>query len=154
VKTMDETKKRYVEQLQEYDRVIEDAIRTQDLGSIPRIRELNTALGRTLNKMIENTTFLKKNTPDIEQQRDELIDRLGKIQKDYNGLKANSDQLETLRRIRKEQNREGDAELYMYLLFFLLVALCIVIFVLFFSGQTKAATAASANIPPTAATLV
>jgi uncharacterized membrane protein (DUF106 family) len=151
---MDETKKRYVEQLQEYDRVIEDAIRTQDLGSIPRIRELNTALGRTLNKMIENTTFLKKNTPDIEQQRDELIDRLGKIQKDYNGLKANSDQLETLRRIRKEQNREGDAELYMYLLFFLLVALCIVIFVLFFSGQTKAATAASANIPPTAATLV
>jgi Tfp pilus assembly protein PilN len=152
---MDETKKRYAEQLREYDRIIEDAIRTQDVASIPKIRELNVALGKTLNKMIEDVTFLKKETPDIEQQRNELIQRLGRIQRDYNGLKANTDQLETLRRIRKEQNRESDSELYMYLLIFLVVALCIVVLVLFMSGrQTKAATATSANIPPTAATLV
>jgi hypothetical protein len=152
---MDETKKRYVEQLREYDRVIEDAIRTQDLTSIPKIQQLNVALGKTLNKMIENVTFLKKNTPDVEKSRDELIERLGRIQREYNGLKANTDQLETLRRIRKEQHRESDSELYLYLFAFLIVALCIVVLVLFMSGrQTKAATATSANIPPTAATLV
>jgi VIT1/CCC1 family predicted Fe2+/Mn2+ transporter len=151
---MDQARKQYVDQLREYDRVIDDAIRKQDLAQLPKIRELNTALGKTLNKMIEDTTFLKKNTPDMEKTRDELLDRLRKIQSDYNGLKANTDQLETLRRIRKEQSRESNSELYMYLLFFLVVALCIVVLVFFMSGQKKAATAPIASIPPIAATLV
>lgn len=151
---MDQARKQYTDQLREYDRVIDDAIRKQDLAQVPRIRELNTALGKTLNKMIEDTTFLKKNTPDMEKIRDELLERLRKIQMDYNGLKANTDQLETLRRIRKEQSRESNSELYLYLLFFLAVALCIVILVFFMSGQKKAATAPIASIPPIAATLV
>jgi uncharacterized membrane protein (DUF106 family) len=151
---MDQAGKQYADQLREYDRVIDDAIRKQDLAQLPKIRELNTALGKTLNKMIEDTTFLKKNTPDMEKTRDELLDRLRKIQSDYNGLKANTDQLETLRRIRKEQSRESNSELYMYLLFFLVVALCIVVLVFFMSGQKKAATAPIASIPPIAATLV
>ena len=151
---MDETQKLYAEQVREYERAIDTTIKTQDLSGLPRIRQLNTALGKTLNKMIEDMTFLKKDIPEIQQSRDELLERLRKIQKDYNGLHANTDQLETLRRIRQQESVESDRELYMYLLFFLIVALCIVLFVLFFSGQKKDATATSANIPPTAATLV
>ncbi len=151
---MDETKKRYAEQLREYDQTVDQAIQTQDLSQIPKIRELNAAIAKTLNKMIEDLTFLKKDTPDIKKLRDELIERLRKIQKDYNGLLANADQLETLRRIRQQESREADRQLYWHLIFFLLVALAIVMFVLFFSSQRKDATAASANMPPTAAALV
>jgi lipopolysaccharide export LptBFGC system permease protein LptF len=151
---MDEAKKQYTEQLREYDRVIDQAIQTQDLSQLPKIRELNAAIAKTLNKMIEDITFLKKDTPDIKKTRDELIARLRTIQKDYNGLLTNTDQLETLRRIRQQESREAERELYWYLIFFLLVALAIVLFVLFFSSQRKEATAASASIPPTAAALV
>lgn len=151
---MDETKKQYTQQLQEYDRVVDEAIRAQDLSKLPKIKDLNAGLAKTLNKMIEDLTFLKKDTPDIKKTRDELLERLRKIQKDYNGLLENTDQLETLRRIRQQESREADRQLYMYLIFFLLVALAIVLFVLFFSGQKKDATAASASMPPTAAALV
>jgi hypothetical protein len=151
---MDEAKKQYTNQLREYDRVIDTAIQTQDLSQLPKIRQLNAALAKTLNKMIEDMTYLKKDTPDIRQLRDELLERLRTIQKDYNGLLVNTDQLETLRRIRQQESRESDRELYMYLIFFLLAALCIVLLVLFMSGQKNEATAASASMPPMAATLV
>ena len=154
MKTMDETKKQYTQQLQEYDRIVDEAIRSQDLSQLPKIKELNTGLAKTLNKMIEDLTFLKKDTPDIKNTRDELLERLRKIQKDYNGLLVNTDQLETLRRIRQQESREAERQLYMYLIFFLVIALLIVLFVLFFSGQKKDATAASASMPPTAAALV
>ena len=151
---MDEAKKQYTEQLREYDRIIDTAIQRQDLSQLPKIRQLNAALAKTLNKMIEDMTYLKKDTPDIRQLRDELLERLRTIQKDYNGLLVNTDQLETLRRIRQQESRESDRELYMYLIFFLLAALCIVLLVLFMSGQKNEATAASASMPPMAATLV
>ena len=151
---MDETKKQYEDQLREYDRIIDQAIQNQDLSQLPKIRELNSAIAKTLNKMIEDITFLKKDTPDITKLRDELIERLRTIQKDYNGLLVNTDQLETLRRIRQQESREGERQLYWHLIFFFLVALAIVVFVLFFSSQRKEATAASASIPPSAAALV
>lgn len=152
---MDQAGKQYADQLREYDQVIDDAILKQDLSRLPRIRELNAALGKTINKLIEDITYLKKDTPEVLKTRDELLDRLRKIQRDYNGLRSNTDQLETLRRIRKEQSRESESELYMYLMFFLAVALCILVFVLFFSGrQKKLATATNATMPPSAATLV
>jgi hypothetical protein len=151
---MDEVKKQYTDQLREYDRVIDDAIRRRDTSRLPRIRELNAALGKTLNKMIEDITYLKKDTPEIHRLRDELLERLRTIQKDYNGLLTNTDQMETLRRIRQQESRQSYRELYVYLFFFLFVALCIVLLVLFMSGQKKEATAASASIPPMAATLV
>ena len=151
---MDETRKVYEEQRKEYDRVIDQVIQTQDLSQLPKIRELNSAIAKTLNKLIEDLTFMKKDTPETKQARDELIDRLRTIQKDYNGLLVNTDQLETLRRIRQQESREGDRQLYWHLIFFFVVALAIVVFVLFFSSQRKEATAASASMPPTAAALV
>jgi hypothetical protein len=151
---MDEVKKEYTNQLREYDRVIDTAIATGDVSQLPKIRQMNMDLAKTLNKMIEQVTYLKRDTPDIRRTRDELLVRLRAIQKDYNGLLVNTDQLETLRRIRQQESRESDRELYLYLLFFFLVALCIVLLVLFMSGQKKEATAASASMPPMAATLV
>jgi hypothetical protein len=114
---------------------------------------LNIAIAATLNEMIENLTFLKQNTPDIKQERDKFIQKLGQIQRDYNGLIEATDTLETLRRIRQQASNDADSQLQLYLLFFLLLAFCIVFYILFMA-QRKDTTAASARTPPMMAALV
>jgi hypothetical protein len=150
---MDTLKAKYTTQLAEYDALSSQAIQTNDTSKIPKLRELNIAIAATLNEMIENLTFLKQNTPDIKQERDKFIQKLGQIQRDYNGLIEATDTLETLRRIRQQASHDADSQLRLYLLFFLLLALCIVFYILFMA-QRKDTTAASARTPPMMAALV
>jgi hypothetical protein len=150
---MDTLKAKYTTQLAEYDTLSSQAIQTNDTSKIPKLRELNIAIAATLNEMIENLTFLKQNTPDIKQERDKFIQKLGQIQRDYNGLIEATDTLETLRRIRQQASHDADSQLQLYLLFFLLLALCIVFYILFMA-QRKDTTAASARTPPMMAALV
>lgn len=150
---MDTLKTKYTSQLAEYDTMSARAIQTSDTSKIPKLRELNIAIAATLNQMIEQLTFLKQNTPNIKQERDKLIQKLAEIQKDYSGLIEANDTLETLRRIREHVKSDTDYELHIYLLFFLLFALCIVFYVLFMA-QRKDTTAASASTPPMTAALV
>ena len=150
---MDALKAKYTTQLAEYDTLSSQAIQTNDTSKIPKLRELNIAIAATLNEMIEKLTFLKQNTPDIKQERDKFIQKLGQIQRDYNGLIEATDTLETLRRIRQQASHDADSQLQLYLLFFLLLALCIVFYILFMA-QRKDTTAASARTPPMMAALV
>ena len=150
---MDTLKAKYTTQLAEYDTLSSQAIQTNDTSKIPKLRELNIAIAATLNEMIENLTFLKQNTPDIKQERDKFIQKLGQIQRDYNGLIEATDTLETLRRFRQQASHDADSQLRLYLLFFLLFALCIVFYVLFMA-QRKDSTAPSASTPPMMAALV
>jgi len=150
---MDTLKTKYTSQLAEYDTMSARAIQTSDTSKIPKLRELNIAIAATLNQMIEQLTFLKQNTPNIKQERDKLIQKLAEIQRDYSGLIEANDTLETLRRIREHVKSDTDYELHIYLLFFLLFALCIVFYVLFMA-QRKDTTAASASTPPMTAALV
>lgn len=150
---MDTLKAKYTTQLAEYDTLSSRAIQTNDTSKIPKLRELNIAIAATLNEMIEKLTFLKQNTPDIKQERDKFIQKLGQIQRDYNGLIEATDTLETLRRIRQQASHDADSQLQLYLLFFLLLALCIVFYILFMA-QRKDTTAASARTPPMMAALV
>ena len=150
---MDELRAKYERQLGDYDSLVRSALQTQDISQVPKLRDLNTALSRTLNDMIEKLTFMKKETPTIKSERDELITRLQKIQKDYNGLRADTDTLETLRRIRQQESTEANRQLYMFFSFFLLVCLILVVY-LVFATQKNDRTAPSASMPPTAAALV
>lgn len=150
---MDALKAKYATQLAEYDTLSSQAIQSEDTTKIPKLRELNIAIAGTLNEMIEKLTFLKQNTPDIKQERDNFIQKLGQIQRDYSGLIAATDTLETLRRIRQQASYDADYQLRLYLLFFLLFALCIVFYVLFMA-QKKDSTAPSARTPPMMAALV
>lgn len=150
---MDALKAKYVSQLAEYDTLSSQAIQSEDTTKIPKLRELNIKIAETLNQMIEKLTFLKQNTPDIKQERDIFIQKLGQIQRDYSGLIAATDTLETLRRIRQQASHDADSQLRLYLLFFLLLALCIVFYVLFMA-QRKDSTAPSASTPPMMAALV
>jgi len=150
---MDELRAKYEKQLKDYDALVASSIQTNDVSQVSKLRQMNAAISKTLNSMIETLTFLKKDTPSIKKERDELLTRLTQIQLDYNGLKVNTDQLETLRRIRQQENSEANRELYMYLGFFFVVCLILLLF-LMFMPQRKDTTAASASIPPTAAALV
>lgn len=150
---MDALRVKYEQQTKEYDALIEQAMQTDDVSQLPRLRDMNAAIARTLNEMIEQLTFLKKDTPNIKKERDELVDRLRQIQLDYNGLLVNTDNLETLRRIRQQESTEANRELYIYVGLFLAVCLLLVLYLMFGSYRNDT-TAASASMPPTAAALV
>ncbi len=150
---MDELKAKYERQLKEYDDAINLAISTQDASKIDSLKQMNMNLSKTLNEMIENLTFLKKETPELSKYRDELVGRLRQIQKDYNGLLVNTDTLETLRRIRQEESGEAKRELYWYLLFFLIISIVLILYLMFMT-QKKDMTAMSATSPPMTAAFV
>jgi hypothetical protein len=150
---MDELRSKYEKQLEQYDTLVKQSLDTGDVSQLPKLRDMNAGLAKSLNEMIQQVTFLKKETPKMKKERDELIQRLRQIQKEYNGLLVNTDKLETLRRIRQQESSETNRQMYLYLFFFL--ALCMAIFVyMLFMTQRKDTTAASASIPPTAAAFV
>lgn len=153
MKIMDALRKKYETQLKEYDTLVNKAIGADDVSQLPKLREMNAQLAKLLNDMIEQITFLKKNTPSIKKERDELIERLRQIQRDYNGLLVNTDKLETLRRIRQQESRESNRQLYLFLLFFFIVCVAIVAYLMFMT-QRNDTTAPSASIPPMTAALV
>ena len=150
---MDELRSKYEKQLQEYNALVEKTLNMGDVSQIEKLRGMNAALSKTLNDMIEKATFLKKDTPNLKRERDELIDRLRQIQKEYNGLLVNTDTLETLRRIRQQESSEADRQIYLYLIFFLIVSVGIFLYLLFMT-QRKDTIAPMASMPPTAAALV
>ena len=150
---MDELRSKYEKQMEQYDTLVKQSLDTGDVSQLPKLRDMNAGLAKSLNEMIQQVTFLKKETPKMKKERDELIQRLRQIQKEYNGLLVNTDKLETLRRIRQQESSETNRQMYLYLFFFL--ALCMAIFVyMLFMTQRKDTTAASASIPPTAAAFV
>jgi hypothetical protein len=151
---MDVLQAKYTTQLAEYDALTAQAIQSDDVTAIPQIRAKNVQIAATLNEMITKLTFLKQNTTStVKQERDALIQKLVQIQNDYNSLNKSKDTLETLRRIRQQVNYDAQSQLRLYLLFFLLFALCIVFYVMFMA-QKKDTTAASASTPPIMAALV
>lgn len=150
---MDALRVQYERQVKEYDSLVAQALQSNDATQIPKLRDLNAGIAKTLNEMIQQLTFLKKDTPNIKTERNELIERLRQIQKDYNGLLVNTDKLETLRRIRQQESSEANRLLYMYLFFFLTVCVAVLAYLLFMT-QRKDTTAASASMPPTTAAFV
>jgi hypothetical protein len=150
---MDELRVKYQRQVKEYDDLVSATLNTNDTAQLAKIRAMNQAIAKTLNEMIEKSTFLKKDTPSLTRERDELVSRLRQIQLDYNGLLVNTDQLETLRRIRRQESTEANRELYLYIGFFLLVCLILIVYLAFMTHR-KDSTAPMASMPPTAAALV
>lgn len=150
---MDEIRVKYERQIKEYEDIVATALDTNDTTQLARIRSMNQAIAKTLNEMIEKSTFLKKDTPSLTKERDELVSRLRQIQMDYNGLLVNTDQLETLRRVRQQESTEANRQLYWYIGFFLLVCLLLIVYLAFMTHRNDS-TAPMASMPPTAAAFV
>ena len=110
-----------------------------------KIKQLNIQIAKTLNAMIETLTNVNKETASIKVYRDELIQRLRQIQWEYNGLIQNTDNLETLRRIRESEQKKADGSFYIYFYGFVAACIALVIAILmkqeslpisFFPGPT------------------
>lgn len=133
-------------QVAEYEAAVKESIQKNDTGRIPELRIMSEKIQHTLNKMIENITYLKKETPAIKSERDTLLETLRRIQQDYSAMVSNTDDLETLRRIRQQENGEARRLLIIYLLAFLFVCAMLLVYILF-TGRKPAMSQTTVATP-------
>ena len=117
---------------------------------LPQIQSLNQQIANVLDQMLQEMQYARQD-PNSEAYRDQLVEQLSRIQTDYNGLKANTDTMETLRRIRGFQDDSWKSPLATYMAILLVAALVLVLVILFRRQKAERATMPSASpaaIPP------
>ena len=121
---------------EEYSRLVTEALANPNQvdTSVEQIKAKNIQIANMLDQMIRESSMSGSMSPDVEAARTELVNKLQRIQTDYNGLIQNTDKLETLRRIRSFKQESSQTDLQMYLFAFLFLAL-LVIGVLIFKRQ-------------------
>ena len=147
---MDALRVAHTNQLIEYKNLIDTAIANRDSSKLTDIRAMNIALSTRLNTMIENLVAMKR-TQSAEDELAALLAELRQIQRDYNGLIKETDTLETLRRIRQQEDVSVKRELYWYLIVFVFVAILFIGYLIFYGK--RAATAPIANTVPSSPNL-
>ena len=141
------TSQSYEEEIAAYENAITQALSSNDASKLPDIRARADRVIASLNKRIEDMTYLKKDTPDIRIERDRLLEVLRRIQNDYNGLRENTDDLETLRRIREQEGGAAKAEVMWYLIAFLIAVVALIGVIFMMGGQKALATAINPSTP-------
>lgn len=137
-------------QLNEYEALIKSAIANRDSSKLQDIRTINNALTTRLNTMIQQLVTMKNNYS-AENELQALLADLRQIQRDYNGLIKETDTLETLRRIRQQEDVSIKRELYWYLIVFVFIAILFIGYLIFYGK--RAATAPIANTVPSSPNL-
>jgi len=129
---------------EQYQRLADEAIATPSKlqTNTEKMKVLNTQMAGLLNGAITDLTSSGANG-ELAKQRDALIEKLRRIQRDYNGLLVNTDKLQTLHRIRGFQEEDWKGKLKLYILFFALLAGVMFLVVLF-----KRQKVDSTNIAP------
>lgn len=136
---MDELQKQYAEAAALYESEIQAAIASEDIKPhLTTLKTLNARISKILDQMVEATAKAKDDSGKLHEYREQLMDRLRRIQKDYSGLAQNTDQLETLRRIRR--NQLETAHQYFSTYFFLFIIFCLVLLLLLVFRQKKDST--------------
>jgi hypothetical protein len=147
---MDALRTAHVNQLTQYQNIIETAITEKDSSKLPEIIAMNIALTNRLDTMLTLLATMKQNNS-AEAELTELLADLRQIQRDYNGLIKETDTLETLRRIRQQEDVSIKRELYWYLIIFVFVAILLIAYLIFYGK--RAATAPIANTVPSSPNL-
>lgn len=135
--TTDSLNDQYNEQMTAYNNLIDESIKNPAsiTTNLEKIKKLNVDISRTLDQMIALST--RTDTMQrMETTRDELVNKLQRIQRDYDGLLVNTDKLETLRRIRQFEEKDWKREVLIYLIVFLVLALVLLI-IMFVRRQKK-----------------
>jgi len=130
-----------------YEAAITQALASNDATKLPEIRRLADRAIASLNKRIEDITYMKKETSDIRLERDRLLSVLRRIQGDYSGLLETTDDLETLRRIREQEGGAAQREQMWYLVAFLIAAVALLGVIFVMGGQKVLETAMSPSTP-------
>ena len=145
-KTLSELKTDYDAKSKEYTRLIDEAVASGSTQTMDKIRKLNVELASLLEQMISTVSPGRS----IESARDELVRRLRRIQMDYNGLLQTTDELETLRRIRAQEEGGFLRVFYWHLIALGVLFVGVLGVMLYMRRQTSTETTAS---PTTSADL-
>lgn len=114
---------------------------------LPQIQSVNQQIAAVLDQMLTQMQYASGG-PNSETYRAELVEQLARIQMDYNGLKTNTDALQTLRRIRSFQDTSWQSTLMLYIGLFVLIAALFALLVMF---RRHASTSTIAPSPSPAA---
>lgn len=117
---------------------------------LPTLQSLNQQIASVLDQMLRAMQYARQ-SPNSDAYRDELVATLTRIQTDYNGLKTNTDALETLRRIRGAQDESWRGPLFVYLMAFLAAAILLVLVIVLRRQKSESAMAPATSpsaIPP------
>lgn len=141
--TLDSTYKR---QVSEYEAAMQASITANDASKLPELRTKAEAIQATLNQMIESITFMRRDTPDIQSERTTLLEKLRRIQQDYSAMVTNTDDMETLRRIRQQEGGDARRQLLIYLIAFIFVSTMLLIYMVY-TGRKKDTSATTDAMP-------
>jgi len=142
---MDALRAAHEKQLVDYKNLIDRAIENRDATKLPDIRTTNQALSDRLEVMIQQLALMKNNSSaEVELQK--LLALLRKIQQDYTKLVKDTDTLETLRRIRQQEDVSVKRELYWYLIVFVFIAILLIAYLIFY-GKSAATAAIASTVP-------
>ena len=127
----------YEQEVARYNALVDDTLAHPEKleANLVEIRALNQRLAHILDQRVADA-HETRGTP--ESVRTELVEKLHRIQRDYNGLLQNTDKLETLRRIRKGETENWWGSLSIYIIAFLVIA-GVTILLAMFSRQKVAA---------------
>lgn len=149
---MDDLRAQYAKLMTEYDDLVKDTVANPDKldANITKITALNQKISAVLDEMIRILTLTKSNSGNIVLYRDELVQKLQKINQDYDALARDSDKLETLRRIRAFEDGSWKDSLKSYLIAFLVLVVVLVLLFLFkvYSKDITTPTPSSAAAMP------
>jgi hypothetical protein len=132
---MDALERDYVIKRAEYDRLIA----LNDPNKLPDIQSLNTELSKILHRMLEEVSKVKGSANKLTAYRDELMQKLVKIQNESSIMLKQRDQYETLRALQAHEKTKFDAALFWYM-FLLGIVTLIFIIVLIWKGGYKLPT--------------
>jgi hypothetical protein len=114
---------------------------------LPQIQSVNQQIASVLDEMVTQLQYARAGA-NSDAYRTQLVEQLARIQMDYNGLKTNTDALQTLQRIRSFQDTSWRSTLFMYLAGFLGAAILLVLVMLF--RRQKNVSASAPAMSPTA----
>jgi len=145
---MDVLEKQYRERLKAYDSLIAQTIRdpSKISSTLPQIQAIQTQMSSIVDKMIAEVTLAKQGDR-LTQRRNELIEQLQRIQRDYTDLRNSSDKLETLRRIRAFEDQSWQGTFQMYLIAFIVFAVVVALVLIFKRIQAPAINAITPSNP-------
>jgi NTP pyrophosphatase (non-canonical NTP hydrolase) len=144
---MDALNAKYAKLMALYEDHVKQAMDTGDIQAhVETLKTLNEQIADVLDQMIAITAKAKESHATLA--RDDLMRKLDRIQKDYNGLAQSSDQLETLKRIRRDQT--GTVNQFFWTYFWLFIVLCLFVLVmLFFKKAAPSVPQSNVNVMST-----
>ena len=144
---MDALEREYKTFRVEYDKLIA----LNDTTKLPLIQQFNSRLSYILHIMLEEVSKVRGDASKLNPYRDELMQKLIKIQNDSSIIMKQRDQYETLRALQAHEQIKFDDTLFWYLISLGIITIIFIIVLLWKGGYklpTMPTTTSSATIMP------